>query len=374
MDTNELKYLIALPLLPEVGQKRAREMYEFFGSAENVFLADEQQLAQIPNIGKATVSSIINGKKQALQRAEKELIFVERHQINCYCYFDDNYPYRLRECEDAPLLIYSKGNVRFNSGKMVAVVGTRMPTDAGKERCQKLIRELAAAVGDITVISGLAYGIDVTAHKAAIEAGIPTIIIPAHGLDRIYPAIHRQVAINALEKGGILTEYMSETEPEKQNFVARNRIVAGLSDCVVVVESRKKGGSLITAEMAWNYNRDIFTFPGRPEDINSAGCNNLIKRQKASLIECADDIIDAMRWRKEDNTSKALQTELFVELNETESLLMKLLADKDNGVHFNDLLADMKLSFSNISALLLDMEMRGLIKSMPGGRYRAVIR
>ena len=372
MDREQLLYIIALPLLPEVGQKRAREMYEFFGSAEEVFRADAKLLATIPNIGRATVAAIMAGKDKALKKAEKEITFISEHKLSTFCYYDEDYPYRLKECPDAPLLLYGKGNLNFNTGKMVSVVGTRMPTEAGKERCKKLITELCHAVPDVTIISGLAYGIDVTAHRAALACKLPTIIIPGHGLDRIYPSAHRQVAVNALENGGILTEFMSGTEPEKTNFIARNRIIAGMADCVVVVESRQKGGSLITAEMAWNYNRDIFAFPGRPEDINAAGCNNLIKRQKAMLIENAGDIIDAMCWQSQNKGGT--QTELFVELNETETRLMQLLAGNDGGVHLNNILTEMQLSFSDLSALLLDMEMRGLVKSLPGGMYREVIR
>ena len=209
--------------------------------------------------------------RESLAFAEKELAFVEKHGIGLYYYKDANYPYRLAQCVDAPLLMYAKGNVNVDTKHVVSVVGTRIPSERGKDWCRRLVLDLAAKVPDLTIISGLAYGIDVVAHKAALEAGVPTVIIPAHGLDRIYPAVHRQVAVQALDKGGILTEYACGTEPERFNFVARNRIVAGLADALVVVESKKKGGSLITAEMAIDYGRDVFALPGRLDDVCSAG-------------------------------------------------------------------------------------------------------
>ena len=272
---------------------------------------------------------------------------------------------------DAPLLLYSKGNISTNSGRMVSVVGTRQPTERGKERCRRFVLELAAAVPDVTIISGLAYGIDVTAHKAALEAGVPTIIIPGHGLDRIYPAVNRQVAVSALQNGGILTEYMSGTTPERQNFVARNRIIAGMADAVVVVESKQKGGSLITAEMAFSYSRDIFAFAGRAEDVQSAGCNRLIRQQKATLIDSAADLVEAMGW--EPTATKPRQTELFPELTAEQQALYDLLKNNEDGVHQNTILLEMKLSFSALMSILFDMEMQGLIKALPGGFYRAVI-
>ena len=234
--------------------------------------------------------------QQAMEHARKELDFIEKHEIGTYFYKDTNYPYRLASCVDAPIILYTKGNVNLDNKHMLSVVGTRMPTERGKDWCRRLVLDLAAQVPDLTIVSGLAYGIDVVAHRAAIEAGIPTIIVPAHGLDRIYPAVHRQVAVQSLDKGGIATEYTCGTEPERFNFVARNRIVAGLSDAVVIVESKRKGGSLITADMAVDYGRDVFALPGRVEDECSAGCNDLIKRNKAHLIEHAEDLIKNMQW------------------------------------------------------------------------------
>lgn len=309
--------------------------------------------------------------REAIQHAQKELEFIEKHNIELYYYKDTNYPYRLAQCVDAPLLLYGKGNIDVNPQHAVSVVGTRMPSERGKDWCKRFVLDLATQVPNVTIISGLAYGIDVIAHKAAIEAGIPTIIIPAHGLDRVYPAVHRSVAVQSLGKGGILTEYTTGTEPERFNFVARNRIVAGMADAVVVVESKARGGSLITAQMAQDYNRDIFTVPGRPDDVCSAGCNQLIKRQKAQLIENAADLLAAMSW--EEQTKQPRQTtmmEMLYDLTPTQQQLINLLRDAENGMHINQLVMETQLAYGTVSAELMMMEIQEIVKSMPGGMWR----
>jgi DNA processing protein len=303
--------------------------------------------------------------------AERELAFVEKHGIQLYYYKDANYPYRLAQCVDAPLLIYAKGNVNVDTKHVVSVVGTRIPSERGKDWCRRLVLDLATKVPDLTIVSGLAYGIDVVAHKAALEAGVPTVIIPAHGLDRIYPAVHRQVAVQALDKGGILTEYACGTEPERFNFVARNRIVAGLADALVVVESKKKGGSLITAEMAIDYGRDVFAMPGRLDDVCSAGCNDLIKRNKAQLIEAADDLIAAMQW--EEVKREVVQTtmvEMLANLSPTQERLVALLREAEDGLHINQIVMETQLSYGTVSAELVMLELEDIVKSMPGGMWR----
>lgn len=309
--------------------------------------------------------------REALAFAEKELAFVEKHGIGLYYYKDANYPYRLAQCVDAPLLMYAKGNVNVDTKHVLSIVGTRMPSERGKDWCRRLVLDLAAKVPDLTIVSGLAYGIDVVAHKAALEAGIPTVIIPAHGLDRIYPSVHRQVAVQSLDKGGILTEYACGTEPERFNFVARNRIVAGLADAVVVVESKKKGGSLITADMAIDYGRDVFALPGRSDDECSAGCNDLIKRNRAQLIENADDLIAAMQW--EDVKREAVQTtmvEMLADLSPTQEQLVALLRDAEEGLHINQIVMETQMPYGAVSADLVMMELEDIVKSMPGGMWR----
>ena len=308
---------------------------------------------------------------EAMLFASKELEFIEKHQIKTYFYKDENYPYRLTHCVDAPLILYAKGNVDVNPKHVVSVVGTRMPSERGKDWCRRFILDLAAKVPEVTIVSGLAYGIDVIAHKAAMESGISTIIIPAHGLDRIYPSVHRSVAIQALNKGGILTEYTRETEPERFNFVARNRIVAGMADAVVVVESKKKGGSLITADMAVDYGRDVFAVPGRVDDICSAGCNDLIKRNKAQLIDYADDLIAAMQWQEQ--STEAIQTclvEMMYDLTDNQQRLLQLLRETEDGLHINQLVMETQLAYSIVSSELVMMELQDVVKSMPGGMWR----
>ena len=308
---------------------------------------------------------------EALAFARKELEFIEKHNLQMYYFRDENYPYRLAHCVDAPLLLYAKGHVDVNPKHIVSVVGTRMPSERGKDWCRQLVLDLAAQVPDLTIVSGLAYGIDVVAHRAALEAEIPTIIIPAHGLDRIYPAVHRNVAVQALDRGGILTEYTCGTEPERFNFVARNRIVAGMADAVVVVESKQKGGSLITADMAVDYGRDVFALPGRVGDVCSAGCNDLIKRNKAQLIECAEDLIAAMQWEIKPN--KPVQTsmlELVCELTDQQLQLVNLLREAEDGLHINQLVMETQLAYNLVSSELVMLELQDVVKSMPGGMWR----
>jgi DNA processing protein len=306
-----------------------------------------------------------------MEHARKELDFIEKHHIGTYFYKDENYPYRLAQCVDAPLILYTKGNVNMNAKHMVSVVGTRMPSERGKDWCRHLVLDLAKQVPNLTIVSGLAYGIDVVAHKAAMEADIPTIIVPAHGLDRIYPAVHRNVAVQALDKGGIVTEYTCGTEPERFNFVARNRIVAGLSDAVVVVESKKKGGSLITADMAVDYGRDVFAIPGRVDDECSAGCNDLIKRNKAQMIENAEDLIKSMQWEYEEKRStQTTMVQLLCDLSESQQRLYDLLQEAEEGLHVNQLVLETQMGYNIVAAELVMMELQDIVKSMPGGMWR----
>ena len=309
--------------------------------------------------------------RDAMDFARRELDFIEKHQISTYFYKDDNYPYRLAACVDAPLMLYAKGNVDMNAKHMVSIVGTRMPSERGKDWCRRLVLDLANQVPNLTIVSGLAYGIDVVAHRAAIEAGIPTIIVPAHGLDRIYPAVHRNVAVQSLDRGGIVTEYTCGTEPERFNFVARNRIVAGLADAVVVVESKRRGGSLITADMAVDYGREVFALPGRVEDECSAGCNDHIKRNKSHMIEYAEDLIKDMQWESNNHTPRQTQiVELLCDLSETQQRLYELLRDAEEGMHVNQLVMETQLAYNVVVAELVMMELQDVVKSMPGGMWR----
>lgn len=310
---------------------------------------------------------------EAMKRAEQEYEWIEAHGISVWTLEDEDYPYRLRQCPDRPLVLYGKGNLHLSDGHFVSIVGTRRPTERGKELTTQLVRELHEQLEHVTIVSGGAYGIDIAAHRAAIECGIPTIIVPAHGLDRIYPAQHRQDAVKALTHGGILTEFVSGTEPLATNFVQRNRIVAGLADAVVVVESREKGGSLITARMAGDYSRELFAFPGRPNDPSSCGCNNLIKEDKAHLISGADDLIRIMGWTTRMTHKQPVQTQLIGlmdDLTPSQQTILTKLQEAEDGLHINLLVMETELPYSDVSSDLVMLEMQGMIKSLPGGFYR----
>ena len=313
------------------------------------------------------------GMAEAMQRATHEAAWIAEHGIRVWALTDEDYPTRLKQCPDRPLLLYSKGNIDLSTGHFVSIVGTRRPTERGKELTTRLVRELHEQLEHVTIISGGAYGIDITAHRAAIECGIPTIIVPAHGLDRIYPYAHRQDAIKALAHGGLLTEFPSGTEPMAPYFVQRNRIVAGLSEATVVVESKERGGSLITAKMANDYNRALFAFPGRPNDESSCGCNNLIRTNQAHLIDSAADLINAMEWTTRTGHKEPIQTQLvglMDELSPTQQMLLSKIQEAEEGLHINHLVMESGLPYGDVSSELMMLEVEGLVRSLPGGVYR----
>lgn len=347
---------ISLSFLFRTRLRKSLYLLDRYGSAEKAWRALDEP-----------------GMKEALERAEQELEWIEAHGIRVWTLADEDYPYRLRQCPDRPLVLYSKGHVNPSEGHVVSIVGTRRPTDRGKELTDILVRELAQRLEQVTIVSGGAYGIDIAAHRAAIKAGIPTIIVPAHGLDRIYPAQHRQDAIRALEHGGLLTEFPSGTEPLAPYFIQRNRIVAGLADAVVVVESRERGGSLITARMACDYSRDLFAIPGRPSDPSSCGCNNLIRAQKAQLFTCADELIEAMQWQTKCKQPQAVQTTmigLLDDLSPNQQAILNKLQEEEDGMHINLLVMELQLPYSDVSSELVSLELQGLVRSLPGGIYR----
>ena len=357
MEISEKKlYDIAFALLYRNRLPKGKQLLQAYGSSSEAWKHIDE-----PNM------------QESLNRAEKEAEFVERHEIQCWSPTDEDYPHRLKECPDAPLILFAKGNIRANTGRMVSVVGTRGCTERGKEMTRRLVLDLAAALDDVTIISGLAYGIDIAAHRAALEAKIPTIICVGHGMDRIYPAVHRREAIHALDNGGVLSEYISGTEPDRFNFVARDRIIAGLADAVVVVESKEKGGSLLTAQMAQDYSRSLFAFPGRIQDDTSRGCNNLIRDQKAALITSAHDLIQVMMWNAADQPRQTQIPPVSEGMSEEESRLFNLLHENEDGIHINDLMNSTALPYSSLISTLMMMEMKGWVKSMPGNIYRTTV-
>ena len=352
------KFDIALSFLYRTRLRKSLALLEHYGSAEEAWQAlDEPEMAE------------------CLRRAEKEWEWINAHGIRVWTLADEDYPYRLRQCPDRPLVLYGKGNLHPSDGHIVSIVGTRRPTERGKELTAKLVRDLHERLVQVTIVSGGAYGIDIAAHRAAIQCGIPTIIVPAHGLDRIYPYRHRPEAIASLEHGGILTEFPSGIEPLAPYFVQRNRIVAGLADAVVVVESKDKGGSLITAQMATDYNRELFAFPGRPDDVTSQGCNTLIRADRAHLINGADDLIAIMDWKARNTVSQPVQTQiigLMDDLTPRQQTLLSKLQEAEEGLHINLLVMETQEPYSDVSSDLMMLELQGLVRSLPGGIYRFV--
>jgi DNA processing protein len=364
MNHDKLLYDIALTQLFMVGPRTARTLIEHFGSAEAIFKENPEILRQIGNVGAYISDS--GYQQEALRRAEKEIEFIVKNKIKVATFDSAEYPYRLKQCSDAPQILYQYGDCDLNAKKFVAIIGTRNATKYGKDLTNNLVKTLAQSNPDTVIISGLAYGIDVTAHKAALEYGLPTIGIMAHGLDRIYPNAHREYASKMIKSGGaIVTEYLSKTTPDPQNFVQRNRIVAGMCDVAVVVESAIKGGSLITANIANDYNRDVMAFPGRVGDKASEGCNKLISQHKAEIITSVEDLINLMGWSA--SSSNAVQQTLFNELSPEQQTIIDIL--KIEPQHINIISTHLDLSIQKTSALLTEMVFNELIDQLPGNIY-----
>lgn len=359
-----MKYKIGITLLEGVGDIIAKRLIAYCGSAEAVFREKKSRLMRVPGVGEINAKAILN--HDVLARAEEEMEFIEKNEITPLFYLDKNYPNRLKHCDDAPVMLYCKGNMDLNHQKILGIVGTRNVTVYGQRICEKLIADLSGQ--NILILSGLAYGVDICAHRAALKHKLPTVAALGHGLDRIYPSVHTSTANKMLEQGGLITDFMSGTNPDKENFPKRNRVVAGLSDAVVVIESGMSGGSLITADIANNYNRDVFAVPGRSGDEYSAGCNWLIKTNRAMLVENAKDIEQALGWEKKEARKKNIQKELFVELDGNEKIVVDILSAKDK-LNIDNLSLEAKLPMSQVSALLLNLEFKGLVKTLPGKVY-----
>ena len=363
-----LKHKIALGLIPRIGDINARKLVSHFGSVEAVFHEPFRTVIKIPGIGSNIAKYITD--RSYLDVAEKEAEYVTRQNIRTCFYLDNDYPFRLRQCDDSPVVFFFKGNADLDAAKILSVVGTRNATLRGKEICEKIISGLADGHPDLIIISGLAYGIDIAAHKAALANNLQTIGVLGHGFKTIYPAIHTSIAKEMIGKGGLLTDFLSDTLPERNNFIKRNRIIAGISDATLVVESGIKGGALITADIASSYNRDVFAVPGRPDDPWSAGCNALIRNNKAALAECSDDIEYFLNWKPEKAKSPVQRT-LFSELDETEKLIFEMLM-KQGELNIDTICRSTGIPVYKLSSLLLQMEFKGLVKCYPGNLYRTV--
>ena len=355
-------YKIALTLLPGVGPVLAKNLVAYCGSPEAVFTQKKSTLQKIPGVGPTTAEKILDAKP--LKRAEQELAFVEKQKIQLLFYLDEGYPTRLKHCNDSPVLLYFKGKGDLNAERMLSMVGTRNASAYGKKVAEMLVGELKPL--NATVVSGLAYGIDITAHKAAVDNHVPTIGVLAHGLDRIYPSLHLKIAEQMLEQGGLLTEYPSGTNPDRENFPSRNRIIAGLTDATIVVEAAEKGGALITAELAMGYNREVFAVPGRVDDVYSEGCNKLIYSNQAAILRHAKDLEFYMNWQAEKQTKKPrAQPMLFVEIAKDEEPVANLLRESGK-MHIDTLCTRAALPVTKVLANLFSLEMKGAVRAHPG--------
>lgn len=361
---DELLFQLALTFIKDIGVKRAKALLTHFGSASAIFDAPVKQLRQAEGMNDERSKAVKD--PEVLKAAEKELRFIRKHGVNPLWIQHDNYPQRLKHCIDAPVLLYYRGTADINTAKTVAVIGTRKYSEYGERLTEDLVEELSSRE-DIIIISGLAYGIDTIAHKKAVKQHMPTIGVLGHGLDRIYPSTNSDLAKEMLLNGGLLTEFPTGTIPDRTNFPMRNRIVAGISDVTVVVESDIKGGAMITARVAASYNRDVAAFPGRTTDKRSSGCNELIRTNTAAMITCADDLLEMMGWSK--TKKRPVQRQLFVELTEDEQKILTALQQKDS-LHADELLHNTGIHNSQLAALLLGLEMQGLIKALPGKQYR----
>lgn len=362
---NDLFYKIALTFIPNVGAVLAKNLVAYCGSAQAVFEQTEKELLSIPDIGPVTARSIL--EQTVFRRAEQELESILKNEIDVLFFTDEAFPFRLKQCYDSPILLYKKGNIDLNKHRYLAVVGTRNASNYGKELTKDLID--ACIDKNIVIVSGMAYGIDIIAHRQAVKNNMPTIAVFGHGLDIFYPAQHKETAMTMLNNGGWLSEYPFETMPDRENFPSRNRIVAGMCDAVVVVEAAKKGGALITADIAHSYARDVFAFPGRIGDTFSEGCNNLIRFNQGSLITNASDIFRLMNWDDQEKKKKPIQKALFVELNQEEEQIInacKLVKSID------EIAITAQLPISKVSAALFGLEMKGVIRALPGKEFEVI--
>ena len=360
---------MALTLVDGVGAIVAKKLLAYCGGFEAIFKTNKAKLSKVPGVGEVLSSKIVKSinEEKVIDRAEEELKFIQENDVEAYLITDKDYPLNLKQCEDAPIVLYAKGHIDFNNHKIIAVVGTRNVTERGKMFCKKLLEDLKPH--NPLVVSGMAYGVDICAHKNCVELDIPTIGVLAHGLDRLYPAAHRNTAKKMLPLGGLITEFMSGTNPDRENFPKRNRIIAGLSDVTIVIESAKKGGSLITAELANSYNRDVFAVPGRVTDKYSEGSNYLIKINKAHLLNSVKDIEYLMNWELNQNVKpKTIQKQLFIDLPKDEQLIYDLLST-ERSLSMDELSAKSKLATSVLAVNLLQLEFKGLVKALPGSSF-----
>jgi DNA processing protein len=369
MDQENLKYRIALGLIQGIGPVTAKTLISYLGGVKEIFDSKYQELIKIPGVGEFMAKRIVEQKKSALDDAEKEIKFIDKQNIQVLFYLDKSYPYLLKQCNDAPLILYIKGNIDFNKSKLISIVGTRKASSVGKNNCEKLIERMASGIHKPVIVSGLAYGIDICAHRSALKYNLDTIAVLGHGFDRIYPQPHKTTASEIIDHGALVSDFSSQMKFEPQNFLKRNRIIAGLSEATIVIESGIKGGSLVTAEIANSYNREVFAIPGRLEDPLSEGCNYLIKSNKAFLLQYYEDIPYLLNWENSKNVHQ--QRNIFVELTDDEKMLARILLQ--TGKYPIDLICkESSFNMNKVSSLLLQMEFKGVIRCLPGKVYEFI--
>ena len=371
----EIFYTMALTRLTNFNYQQALELYKAVGSAQLLF-EHRNEIGDIIKDASPRLMEALKDWNEPMRRAEAEIRFMEEHRIRALTLTSDDYPQRLTECPDAPIIIYYTGNADLNQTRIISIVGTRRMTTYGEDLIRRFIRDLRQYCPEVLIVSGLAYGVDICAHKQALENGYPTVGVLAHGLDQIYPYRHREVAAKMINHGGLLTEFMTQTNADKPNFVRRNRIVAGMADATILIESGAKGGGLITADIAQSYARAVFAFPGNVGQPYSEGCNNLIRDNGAGLISNAEDFVKAMGWldktRLQQAIADGIERNLFPDLSPEEQQIVSLL-QQTNGLQLNIITVKTGIPIGRLTALLFQLEMKGVVKPLAGGIYHLLL-
>lgn len=367
MTENELIAALRLQHVPNIGDVTAKKLISNCGGPCAIFEEEQQNLRKIDGVGSFKLKGLFD--TEHLEAAEAEYLFIQKEGIEHSYFMDADFPPYLKHCIDGPILLLSRGNIDFENRKIISVVGTRKSTSYGMAFCEEFIETLAPL--DPIIVSGFAYGIDICAQKAAIKHGLQTIGCLAHGLNQIYPKVHGKYVSDVEKNGGFMTEFWSTSNPDRENFLKRNRIIAGLSEATIVIESAEKGGSLVTADIANSYNREVFAVPGRTQDKLSMGCNNLIKQQKAHMLTSAADLIYLLGWEVEKEKTKTIQKQLFVEMDDTEKAIYSYL-QKEGKQLLDSIALECKLPIFRVSSTLLNMEMKGVIRPLPGKLFEAI--
>lgn len=371
MNEQQLLYNIALTRIGHFSLASALHLYRTLGSGEEIFLHRNEAQDILPDCSPRLIDNLKDWS-EPLKRAEVELEFCRNNNIRVLCLGDDNYPKRLEDCADAPLVMYYKGNANLNQSRVINIIGTRHCTTYGADFIRRFIHDLKALCPEVLVVSGLAYGVDINAHQQALAVGYETVGVVAHGLDYLYPAAHKDVAREMVNHGGLLTEFMTCTNADKGNFVRRNRIVAGMSDACILIESAAHGGGMITAGIAFDYGREVFALPGRVGDHFSEGCNNAIRENKAMLLTSVEDFVKAMGWEDDalriEAQKKGIERQLFPDLSPEQQRIVDVLT-KSNGLQLNQLSVKTGIPIGDITSILFQMEMMGVVKPMAGGNY-----